>query len=57
MIDLTEVIYHWQKGQNITKISKSLGISRPTVRKYLNVAKKAGLTMESDIPMSDVLAG
>jgi transposase len=56
MIDLTEVIYHWQKGQNITQISKSLGISRPTVRKYLNVAKKAGLTMESEIPMSDVLA-
>ena len=57
MIDLTEVIYHWQKGQNITQISKSLGISRPTVRKYLKVAKNAGLTMaEPAMPMSNVLA-
>lgn len=56
MIDLREVIYHWQKGQNITQISRSLGISRPTVRKYVNVAKKAGLTTAPDAPMTDVLA-
>ena len=57
MIDLTEVIYHWQKGQNITQISKSLGISRPTVRKYLNVAKNAGLTTGPDTSaLPDVLA-
>ena len=57
MIDLTEVIYHWQKGQNITQISKSLGISRPTVRKYLNVAKSAGLKAGPDASaLPDVLA-
>lgn len=48
MIELNEVIYHWQKGQNITQIAKSLGISRPTVRKYLNTAKAAGLTREAN---------
>jgi len=37
MIELSEVLYQWQKGQNITRIAASLGISRPTVRKYLNV--------------------
>lgn len=55
MIDLAEVIYHWQKGQNITQISKSLGISRPTVRKYLYIAKGAGLSMDPDAPITDVL--
>ena len=48
MLEISEVLYHWQKGQNNTHISKSLGISRPTIRKYLNVAKKAGLSKEHD---------
>lgn len=48
MIELAEVVYHWQKDQNITRIAKSLGISRPTVRKYLKIARKAGLTKDAD---------
>jgi transposase len=48
MIELAEVVYHWQKGQSKTQIAKSLGISRPTVRKYLKIAEKAGLTKEAD---------
>ncbi len=46
MIELNEVVYHWQKGQNNSQIARSLGISRPTVRKYLDAAKAAGLTRE-----------
>jgi len=42
MNDFAEVIYHWQKGQNKTQIATSLGISRPTVRKYLKVAQEPG---------------
>jgi len=48
MNDFAEVLFHWQKGQNKTQIAVSLGISRPTVRKYLKVAQAAGLTMGSD---------
>ena len=48
MNDFAEVIYHWQKGQNKTQIATSLGISRPTVRKYLKVAQAAGLTENAD---------
>jgi transposase len=48
MIELAEVVYHWQKGQNITQIANSLHISRPTVRKYLRIAEEAGLTREAD---------
>ena len=47
MNDFAEVLYHWQKEQNKTQISASLGISRPTVRKYLKIAQAAGLTKES----------
>ena len=47
MNDFAEVLYHWQKGQNNSKIAVSLGISRPTVRKYLKIAQGAGLTKES----------
>jgi len=48
MNDFAEVIYHWQKGQNKTQIATSLGISRPTVRKYLKVAQGAGLSENAD---------
>lgn len=48
MLEISEVLYHWQKGQSNTHISKSLGISRPTIRKYLNVAKRAGLSKVHD---------
>ena len=48
MNDFAEVLFHWQKGQNKTQIATSLGISRPTVRKYLKVAQAAGLTQDSD---------
>jgi transposase len=48
MNDFAEVIYHWQKGQNKTQIAASLGISRPTVRKYLKVAQAAGLSENAD---------
>lgn len=48
MNDFAEVIYHWQKGQNKTQIAESLGLSRPTIRKYLKVALAAGLTKSAD---------
>ena len=53
MIELSEVLYQWQKGQNISQIAASLGISRPTVRKYLNVAMAAGLSQQEDLAATD----
>ena len=47
MNDFAEGLFHWQKDQNKTRIAASLGISRPTVRKYLKIAQAAGLTKES----------
>jgi transposase len=47
MIEISEVLYQWQQGRSKTKIAESLGISRPTVRNYLNQATAAGLTTDS----------
>lgn len=47
MIEISEVLYQWQQGRSKTKIGESLGISRPTVRNYLNQATAAGLTTDS----------
>jgi len=47
MIEISEVLYQWQQGRNKTQIAASLGITRPTLRKYLDLATAAGLTMVS----------
>lgn len=44
MIEISEVLYQWQQGRSKSKIAESLGISRPTLRKYLDLAMKAGLS-------------
>ena len=47
MIEISEVLYQWQQGRNKSKIAASLGITRPTLRKYLDMATAAGLTRVS----------
>ena len=47
MIEISEVLYQWQQGRSKSKIAESLGITRPTVRNYLNQAVTAGLTVQS----------
>jgi hypothetical protein len=37
MIELAEVVYHWQKGQSKTQIAKSLSISRVVCAGYLTI--------------------
>ncbi len=48
MIELDELLFRWQQGHNISQLSRSLGQSRQTVRKYLRLAKKQGLTRDGD---------
>lgn len=47
MIEISEALYQWQQGRNKSKIAESLGISRPTLRNYLNLALTSGLTVSS----------
>ena len=48
MIELDELCFRFQQGHNISQISRSLGQSRQTVRKYLQLARKAGLSRGGD---------
>lgn len=57
MIELDELLFRWQQGHNISKLSRDLGQSRQTVRKYLRQAKTLGLTPEGgDRQRAEVLA-
>ena len=43
MIDVVEILTHWQAGRNISEIARGLGLDRKTVRKYLAPAEREGL--------------
>lgn len=44
MADVKEILVHWEAGEAVSTISRTLGYSRPTVRKYLQSAARAGLS-------------
>lgn len=48
MIELDELLFRWQQGENISQLSRSLGQSRQTVRAYLRRAEHEGLTRDAD---------
>jgi transposase len=41
--DVAEILVHWDAGEGISGIARSLGYCRPTVRKYVEAAVRAGL--------------
>lgn len=40
--DIGEILDHWQSGRGIRAIARSLGVSRPTIRKYVAIAQCHG---------------
>jgi hypothetical protein len=40
--DVAEILNHWQAGRSIRAISRSLGASRPAIRKYVSIAYAHG---------------
>jgi transposase len=40
--DIGEILDHWQSGRGIRAVARSLGVSRPTVRKYVALATSHG---------------
>ena len=42
MRDIAEILEHWQAGRSISAISRSLGVCRGTVRKYVYSAEARG---------------
>ncbi|HEY3260590.1 MAG TPA: IS21 family transposase [Pseudonocardiaceae bacterium] len=43
MVDMTEILVHWDAGRSQSEIATSLGLDRKTVKKYLTPAIEAGL--------------
>lgn len=43
MIDVVEILKHWQTGRNVSEIARGLGLDRKTVRKYIAPAEHEGL--------------
>lgn len=48
MVELDELLFRWQQGENISQLSRSLGQSRQTVRAYLKRAEHLGFTRDAD---------
>jgi transposase len=42
--DIREILVQWDAGEELSRIARALGYSRPTVRKYVRAAERAGLT-------------
>ena len=42
MIDVTEILVHWHAGRSLNEMSRSLGVDRKTIRKYVAPAVAAG---------------
>lgn len=41
--DVREILVHWDAGEGVSQIARSLGDTRPTVRKYIRAAERVGL--------------
>jgi len=51
--ELVEVLYQWHQGRNIRQIKRSLGFDRKTIRKYLELAERHGLSRELPLQQYD----
>jgi DNA-binding MarR family transcriptional regulator len=40
--DIIEIYMHWQAGEGVRRIARSLGLDRSTVKKYIRPALEAG---------------
>lgn len=50
MRDIAEILEHWQAGRSICAISRSLGVCRSTVRKYVYAAEARGYRQGDPTP-------
>lgn len=50
MRDIAEIREHWQAGRSIGSISRSLDVSRATIRKYVYAAEARGYRQGDPTP-------
>lgn len=56
MIEVNELIFRWHRGDPLAQIARSLGTDRKTVRKYVRMAKAAGLEKGAALPADHEVA-
>jgi hypothetical protein len=49
MNEVVETIYQWHQGRKILQISKSLGLDRKTVRKYLGRVNELSIDRDTEL--------
>jgi transposase len=49
-MEIWDVIRRWHEGHSISQISQALGYDRKTVRSYLRLATRIGLSLEGPLP-------
>jgi transposase len=54
-VEITEVIRQWQAGRGIHEITRSTGLARNTIRKYLLTAQSGGLVRDGPPPTESQL--
>jgi transposase len=57
MNEITEIIYQWHQGRGIKGIGRSLTVDRNTIRRYLEVARAAGIDRDKPLPPEAELVG
>ena len=45
--DIKEILVQWDAGDDLSRIARTLGYTRPTVRKYIRAAERVGLRPHS----------
>jgi len=54
-VEATEVVRQWQTGRGIREITRSTGLARNTIRKYLLTAQSCGLVRDGPLPTESQL--
>lgn len=54
-MEITEVIRQWQAGRGIREITRSTGLARNTIRKYILTAQSRGLVRDGPPPTESQL--
>ncbi|MFC1911958.1 hypothetical protein ACFLXG_02220 [Chloroflexota bacterium] len=54
-MEITEVIRQWQTGRGIREITRTTGLARNTIRKYILTAQSCGLVRDGPPPTESQL--
>lgn len=56
MSDVVEVLVHWQARRSLKQIARSTGMARNTIKRYLGLAARAGITREPVLSRGELAA-